>query len=325
MKEKKYNSETESVLKKLEDDNLNNWEKKHKITEDLVWHYTDQKGLIAILKYGTIRLSNALYLNDSMEINQAKSVICDSIQKNLLTKINSDLSEFFKQIKVSLQVSNLVSQPLVGCFSGEKAEDLLSQWQAYGNDGQGYALGFESDKLNICSKDIKVRKIIYDENEQTKIVNKLIKEYKEELSKIPKTSTAKKQSFIRDFSHSFAKIIHEFLYCFKHQSWEAEHEIRLIYNTIPYLTEKPLPNPSNIEFRESQSGYVIPYKDIDIRIEDPNDFKKRLPLKKIIIGPKINFTLAEQSLEQMLEKYNYSTYPGDSHSVSIQRSKLTLR
>lgn len=327
MRKREYRPETKKILETLEKNALKSWEKRHVVSDKLVWHYTDANGLISILKYGTIRVSNASYLNDSLELQHAKNLVYALVSEKLNSSTDAQLTEFLEQISVSMQIASMVSQPLVGCFSGEKGEDLLSQWRAYADSGKGYAFGFEPNQLPDDNSNTKLRKVIYDDAEQNKIIKDLIEKYIKKLHDVllvPTSNPAFKNEFVSDFSHSVSTILHEYISCFKHQSWEAEHEVRLVYSVTPFLTAKKVPNPSDIDFRTSQNGLVIPYKDINVLREDPNDFKKRLPLKKIIVGPKINFPMAKNSIEQILSKLEYGSSIYEPHFVEIAQSESTL-
>jgi hypothetical protein len=327
MKKRVYQPETKIILESLEKSALKSWEKHHVVSDKLVWHYTDTNGLISILKYGTIRVSNASYLNDSLELQHAKNLVYALVLEKIKHSTDTCLTEFFEQIEVSMRIAEMISQPLVGCFSGERGKDLLSQWRAYGDSGKGYALGFKPHQLPDDNLITKLRKVIYDEAEQAKIIKEQVEKYSKKLQILLSASTSKtayKNEFVRDFSHSLATILHEYISCFKHPSWEAEHEVRLVYSITPFLTAKKIPNPSDIEFRTSQSGLIIPFKDIDVRKEDPIDFKMRLPLKKIIVGPKLNFQMAKNSIDQILSKLEYGSSIYEPHFVEIKRSNSTL-
>ena len=54
------------------------------------------------------------------------------------------------------------------CFSEEK--DKLSQWRAYGQDGEGLSIGFDFKVIKeVKNKNILAEKVIYREDKQKKI------------------------------------------------------------------------------------------------------------------------------------------------------------
>ncbi len=85
---------------------------------------------------------------------------------------------------------------------------------------------------------------------------------------------------VRDFSHSLSEIFHEYMCCFKHESWREEQEWRLVRPLVPFKTASAIPDARELQFRESRSGVVIPFTDVDVAEEDPNDFIKRMPLSQ---------------------------------------------
>jgi hypothetical protein len=122
---------------------------------------------------------------------------------------------------------------------------------------------------------------------------------------------------VLDFSHSIDKIFYEYLYCFKHPSWKAEEEWRLVRRIVPFRASPGVPDAGELKFRDSKIEIPTPFVQIDITEEYPNDSIRRMPLERIIVGSKITFTLAENSLRQLLHRYNYD-------GIKLERSESTL-
>jgi hypothetical protein len=290
-----------------------------------------------VIKKGTVRASHAYYLNDFREITHGKTLILewykskkDKVKsKDTLTYFHN---EFIESIEISISISKLVDQPFVACFSGKQGEDLLSQWQSYGRSGLGYSLGFSPKEIkNNCSK-ARLFKVIYKEKQQQEIVKQTLKNYTQELEKILSVTSGPKQNeCFGDFRHSVAKFIHICMCCFKHFSWEAEHEYRLLLLTPPFDTQKDSEIFKSLEFGSTELGAIKPYLDISIteEIQEYDEktevLKRVLPLKKIIVGSKVNLELAENSLNLLLERYNYAAKEQSGKDVVIIQSKLSLR
>lgn len=72
-----------------------------------------------------------------------------------IEQLNGDINQYLKH------------QSLITCFSFEN--DLLSQWRAYGQDGEGMAIGFDFAYLKRLfegQKEILIDKVSYKEKEQ---------------------------------------------------------------------------------------------------------------------------------------------------------------
>ena len=156
----------------------------------IVYHYCSLESLNSILKNRSLRLTNILKSNDSMEI----SWICryydaefkrayENASDLFRSKISSErlmgyvklfTDEFFNENHADFRY-------YVTCFSYQN--DLLSQWRGYADDGRGAAIGFDLDVLKevvTVSPEISkpsivsLHKISYSEAEQREVVHQIV-------------------------------------------------------------------------------------------------------------------------------------------------------
>ena len=166
----------------------------------IVYHYCSLESLNSILKNRSLRLTNILKSNDSMEI----SWICryydaefkrayENASDLFRSKISSErlmgyvklfTDEFFNENHADFRY-------YVTCFSYQN--DLLSQWRGYADDGRGAAIGFDLDVLKevvTVSPEISkpsivaLHKISYSEAEQREVVHQIVQELVDEIEKI---------------------------------------------------------------------------------------------------------------------------------------------
>ena len=166
----------------------------------IVYHYCSLESLNSILKNRSLRLTNILKSNDSMEI----SWICryydvefkrayENASDLFRSKISSErlmgyvklfTDEFFNENHADFRY-------YVTCFSYQN--DLLSQWRGYADDGRGAAIGFDLDVLKevvTVSPEISkpsivsLHKISYSETEQREVVHQIVHELVDEIEKI---------------------------------------------------------------------------------------------------------------------------------------------
>lgn len=316
MKPRAYLDETTRYLLPLRKQLMEAWQLNHTPADVVVWHYTDATGLIKIVESGKLRATNALYLNDSMEVNYGRTLIGEEVlkKKGLLP---DPADEFLDFVLAGLRITDYVHQPYVTCFSGEKARDLLSQWRAYGDGGAGYALGFTPQKLADLSPVCWLRKVVYDETIQRKLIETAIDGHCRDLVSVAPSfggKTARLHEAVRDFSHSISEILHEYMCCFKHDSWQEEQEWRLVQLIVPFKAASGVPDAGELQFRQSRSGVVIPFTDLDIAEEDPNDSIRRMALSEIIVGPKLPAISSNNSVRQMLRRHDYEDILRITHS-----------
>ncbi len=120
MKPRSYLADTAKHLLPLKKELMDQWEINHTPADAVVWHYTDARGLIEIIKSGKLRATNAFYLNDSMEVNHGRSLIADEVSKKKGV-FPDPADEFLDSVSAGVRIADNVLQPYVACFSGEKA------------------------------------------------------------------------------------------------------------------------------------------------------------------------------------------------------------
>lgn len=138
----------------------------------LVWHYTSAQGLLGILstdaaekqaertkQHGipsrgafSLRLTDALYLNDPLELRYGRKMLADCIEAQLTDLTGDDaeeVGEVVEWLRTPAESGNgeanrITGGTYVACFSRQK--DSLSQWRGYA-PGRGYAIGFDENML----------------------------------------------------------------------------------------------------------------------------------------------------------------------------------
>ena len=127
---------------------------------ELLYHYTDQRGLIGILGDKKIWATNIRYLNDTQEGRIIFSLLFDELSSRSnagplfeALGINKDEDSPHDEVvdeailSRGLAVSTWVTSQSVFVTSFSARGDSLSQWRAYSGRSGGYSLGFEKDYL----------------------------------------------------------------------------------------------------------------------------------------------------------------------------------
>src|SRR5574344_1489172 len=105
------------------------------------YHYCSVETFMKIIENKRLWLSHSRTMNDKLECLNILPIfekvinnmtISNNYKKNIITKIKRacELTEDF---------------PYIICLS--KSKDLLSQWRAYGDKGEGVAIGFDLAKI----------------------------------------------------------------------------------------------------------------------------------------------------------------------------------
>ena len=130
---------------------------------EVLFHYTDQAGLLGILTSGELWAIKVQYMNDSTEFNIALKLVRSTVTKRRTTVEDLDHLDGIANVNVC-SIS----------FCGNS--DLLSQWRGYSGSGIGFAIGFRSDRLSrVAWRDGgHLGHCIYDEADQVAIANEII-------------------------------------------------------------------------------------------------------------------------------------------------------
>lgn len=277
----------------------------------MLYHYTSLQGLMGIVNSKSIWASDSDYLNDHSEYSHLFNLVSDYINKNYF--YDDYLSAYTHSVQMNRpKYGNKNPQVFIGSFS--ESSDLLSQWRGYCPESGGICIGFNRERLQNMVKEsgYELKKCIYSEGEQNKIVaavvEKSILEFPKLIEdralyeKLPDREQWEKASELNEYvSEGEGKVqadkvvselytsISAFAPLIKHKSFKEEVEWRIICK-----------DPKKIMFREATT-YLIPYVALDIK----PDF-----ISEIIIGPNANSGRCLNSVKDFLglngfENINY--------------------
>jgi hypothetical protein len=312
----------------------------------LLYHYTDQKGLLGILKDKCIWATHAQYLNDTSE----GKIVSQAIFDELCSRYNAD--SLFQSLGMTpdkttkqnqcvdeeilgkgISIATWVTSQNVFVASFSRQGNLLSQWRAYSGRSGGYSIGFKPSYLNAVGKnflngrldrfnnaDALVRCTYYDETdcdekEMQSLKNEicsLVSSYINNASSIAGTSIVKGTE---GFATSSAIALKHFLPLAKRAAiaknigFHEEDEWRLAL----ILNQNSI--PADLEFRDGGS-MLIPYLEIPLCWEN-----QTIDIQEIIVGPRQNPDEAAKSVEsvKMLLKRE------GIHGVDVIDSKIPFR
>ena len=308
----------------------------------LLFHYTSQKGFEGIVKEDGIHLwfSDAMYLNDSNEIIDAKTYL-DRAAKELFDEkqISEEVYNKILGIKYTplkfdgiktttnkgstftFEVTSSNYDKYVCCFS--KDSDSLPMWNYYlKNDENGFAVGLDFENLDSSNCTVTgsvvdhscfnlsttIETMVYNETEKIELFKSEILDYSKDYNN--RTQPEKIVATV-----SFQQAFENLSLKFKDYHFAYENEARLI-STVRNSGNNEIEGKKrdDIKFRLSH-GLAIPYFELLI----PN---KEI-LKAISISPKIGLNTDNDSLTLAMKKYLRNL--GYSHQIDINCSEIPLR
>jgi hypothetical protein len=238
-------------------------------TPRLLWHYTDVVDALGIFK-------------STLERTEWHS---NSFRSRVIADLGSEQSK-------------PRARTYIACFSEER--DLLSQWRAYANNGDGIALGFD---LGACDPimgkglhDPSLMQVFYDERRMKRIANRIVGKSAKLLDQFlfhHRTNASKAEQLTVGAMRVACAI---FSAMFKHKTFGEEKEWRLLS-----LSRTAPDETTSLSFRASRFG-LAPYVTIPLRNKGVRGRPGAFVLKEMIVGPRSNFDLTERSLNLLLAR-----------------------
>lgn len=293
--------------------------------ETIIYHYCDASALLSILQHQKLWYTHAAYLNDTMEIRKG----VDLCQKLLAEMLEAEQDDPVLLAAMSYLTNAERWQYYVCCFS--EGGDKLSQWRAYANDGDGFAIGFNIARLQEHVDgpfEAELEKVRYDDMLIKRRFEGLVTNFKASSHRFPEGTSADSRRFSFDSSgtHIGNMLIDESVFQ-KDNGFHEEEEWRSVrsYKLEDTETERALvdeQDPSEfvrvfqdsvtemLERRHVRSGRfgLTPY------IEVPFE---REAIVEVVCGPRTVKDLTESSLEMLKKKFGYQ--------FIISRSSATYR
>lgn len=233
-----------------------------------LYHYTNSAALVSIIQSRKIRLSARWHLNDPREgedfakfLNEYVAAKCADEEKAKMAMDSLDRLHFY-----------------VACFS--EHGDLLSQWRAYAQDGEGMSIGFDRKYLFKClatQSEMVVRPVEYADSLKDLDSNG---EAYTAFSTILKHGTAPGDKVLQ----TLAKI----RWAIKRKAYQEEKEYRLIFTSAsPTSITAPLGKTTVKRQFFGAKTEVRDYIEVEF---DAADWA--LLISEVIIGPKNRTDLA---------------------------------
>lgn len=311
------------------------------------YHYCSVNTFLSIIENNNIWLSDAEKTNDYTEMKWLFSKIHEVIEKSLLSygQIYSEDVILKSKRFIYQMAENLLnkkapiiqnSKSFLACFS--EAEDLLSQWRAYGNDGNGIAIGFNPvifEKFADESYYI-MTKVIYSDDDISEFLHAAIDEplkwaiessINSENEELDETKLAMNISMLVYSLWQEGPI-------YKHNSFIEEQEWRLFrrlqssnfddcdgvddYGYAHFLEGYFSDNEKFLgDFIRGPLKFRSVNNDIRLYFELGFDKCKKEIIKEIIIGPKCKIEPLDLKLLLAKNKYIDDIY---SNSIKIKKS-----
>ena len=293
----------------------------------LINHYTTLEGLKGILNTRSSWCTDTSSLNDPMELEYGKKLIIDKLNEEIKSEENNTIKKLLDNLVLYVNIFNKhLYRVFIACFCED--DNLLSQWRAYAGKGVGYNIGFnfETDTKfshnpeNLSDEShIILRKIIYNVNEQSKIINRSIAIIIEEAKRVEEYFSNRgglPEAWPSQAALETVNTLFDIITSFKNPAFREEQEWRLIKVIDPdQLTEL-------LQFRDL-NGRLTPY--ISTLIYENDEDNYFCPISKIRFGPVLDEKITKSNLELFVKKAASSANNIKIKSITISGAGYVLR
>jgi hypothetical protein len=298
---------------------------------DLVWHYTNAPGLIAILSTHTLWATSAQFLNDAGEVELAVELLEAELMKRA-----AGGEDFYRQAADLIEQGgrdHAISPSLFFVLSAAGGWDLLAMWRTYGGTAGGqesYAIGLDpASPLAVLAAEaetgvVSVRHrawspVRYTAADQAALVDAVFDDLPEEVGRAIGLARAgaTRAEVLEDVS-DLLDDMEQALLLIKHEGFTDERETR--HSTVLYRGphDGPLP-PGLVRYRATAYG-MAPYLCLTggegsgpVRTD-----ATRLPIRAVAMSPSRNGPAAVGSLLDLMAEHGYADVP-------VVRSRIPFR
>lgn len=273
--------------------------------ETSLFHYTNLDGLKGIIENHDLWLTHARYSNDEREITLGLSIAAEAVTALRKQPGSAAWRAYLDQLQGRLD-SNQSADVYICCFCDEG--DRLSQWRAYGGDGNGVTLEINPKEFAPFTGYrptgvLSLWKVKYDRNEQINLMRDAVhwtfQRYGGRMDPAEVANVAR-------------RIIDFFVPTFKDNGFMEENEWRLIFS--------PMAGAATPRFRVARNmmNRYFSLKELVAASKSRQRKGWRLPIRAVRIGPSRHKELNALSAESLLVSSGYE-------GVIVNRSPIAYR
>lgn len=242
-----------------------------------LYHYTNDVGLKGILESGKLWLTDVFDMNDPSEISHGISFAVEHLTAKSAgapypVTFFADVFARFPQDGVRASAHYFV------CSLSSDGDDL-GQWRSYGDDGRGYALGFDADTLaKVFHRDDQFAcssfPVTYEDAQLTRMQAALVDSAFPFLlpAGLAEVSSEVQRGYYTELGTALPLNVLAVALLFKHEAYRNESEYRLLKMR---RADEPPPGVKLRAHRNSVGRYV----ELDWRAMEPT------ALSEFVIGP----------------------------------------
>jgi Protein of unknown function (DUF2971) len=269
-----------------------------RLARDLVvYHYTDAAGLLGIVTSGTVRGTNAAFLNDRSEISYGHGICNDVLREEMERCTEGRDRTFLDRVRQWIDGDTSPTEIYVASFSARR--DSLSQWRGYGSPAGRYAIAFQVGQFSERDLLRLPMPVAYEPEEQRAKIRRIIEVA---LRMIEKCEDAER----RDAETTVAFHLRRVMCRLKHEGFADEHEYRAVMSSLGDGVDMP-----DVGFLPSTDGLLKPW----VPMLTGSRINHRLPIVEVQVGHVARANEAVFATRLLLKRTGYA-------SVVVSQTKI---
>lgn len=290
---------------------------------EIVYYYCKPHTFESIIQNRKMWLCDMMKTNDYREIDYVLDDIAKTTNADFFLKDMSeeDATLIEKAVEERIKFYKRCCHWLAICFSSEK--DDLGQWRAYGDDGSGFAIGFDTAYLQSVTSHrcFNFADIKYGESAKNKFtqycVFTLLNEIRTRLNRNSIRSRTGLNNtclnIIKDWGDNLTTKI-----CFyKSEAFSNEKEYRLCYTRMILKKDWATIMDPNVAPDSMLHNLAISMNNNEVNLRIEKEFSHDA-IREIVMGPKCNISPYEMQLLLAINGFNF-------RNIAITQSKVTYR
>ncbi|MFZ5479014.1 MAG: DUF2971 domain-containing protein [Myxococcota bacterium] len=285
----------------------------------VLYHYTDLNGLRGIIGSGIVWASHHRFLNDTREGVHGdalfQAVLCDGLPD--FVEVPRSADEWRTGVRYAalmlIRADPSAFPVIPHVVSLTVLDDDLPQWRGYGANGSGFALGFDTAKMELDER-ILVERVEYDVDMQRDVVRAMLDVAANRLSSewsglaVSSDTAWALMSGAAGVLFGFAPVPQA---VFKDRGFRSEEEWRIV---VEAGIDAAMPTPRFAADAKVRGPRRIPYFELQLRRDG------RLPLAEVVTGPALDPAAAKAEVEAVLVASGY-----DPAVVRVRPSSIPYR
>ena len=257
----------------------------------ILYHYTDQEGLLGIIGKKEIWASHTQYLNDQREFQHAIGLVQDELSQ-MIQRVNPQARPFVEEMSKRMDEHARMESVNVCVCSFSEEGDFLSQWRAYGDGVAKFSIGFSGAMLRQVSNQMKCWLVpcLYCERKQRELVQTLLQDVLRENMTVAPPGDVENEGMSLPRGGNLISYLNRYAPILKHEAFSEEREWRIVTRPLTCRNER-------FDYRPGRS-MVVPYYRIPL-----DGMGVGFDVKRIVVGPVPHRDRAVQAVMSLMVKH----------------------